>query len=144
MIVDDNDLDRRILERNLKKTQLSLVLLEASGGEEAISLLTEPKAQLEARYPHISAPVVLFLDINMPRMNGWEVLEALKANHDRIEFNPAVVLMHSTSDTQWEKQKALGYGSVTDYVVKGNYTPEQLKDAVIACCGSTQKLNHSN
>lgn len=133
MIVDDNDLDRRILERNLKKTELPLVLIEASSGEDAVNLLIEPREQVKARYPGVSAPVVLFLDINMPVMDGWDVLDALDKNRNRIEFNPAVVLMHTTSNTDWEKEKALGYQSVSDYVVKGHYTQEQLKQAVLQC-----------
>lgn len=133
LIVDDSDLDRHILVRFLKKTDLSLVILEASGGEEALDLLTSPRDQIEARYPGVSGPVTLFLDINMPIMNGWEFLETLETKQDEIKIKPAIVLMHSTSNTGWEKQKAFGFELVADYVVKGEYTPEQLKTSILAC-----------
>lgn len=133
LIVDDSDVDRHILVRFLKKTQLPLVIMEASGGEEAMELLTSPRDQIEASYPGVRAPVTLFLDINMPVMNGWEFLEAIEARLDEIEIKPTVVLMHSTSNTGWEKQKAFGFEHVADYVVKGEYTSDELKASILAC-----------
>lgn len=133
LIVDDSDVDRHILVRFLKKTDLQLVILEACGGTEAIELLTSSREQLEASYPGISAPIALFLDINMPIMDGWEFLEAMEEKSEEIALKPAVVLMHSTSDTNWEKKKAFEFKQVADYIVKGEYTPQQLEKSILAC-----------
>jgi len=131
LIIDDNFEDRFILKRYLQKTKLSLVVLEAESGPEGIDLLTTPVDELESRYPGIHAPVILFLDINMPLMNGWEFVEELDRRREDIRLNPMVVLMYSTSDADYEKKKASEYETVSNYIVKGESTPESLKHAIL-------------
>lgn len=132
MIVDDSPEDRYLLKRYLKKTELSLVVMEAAGGIEALETLKKPASQLETEYPGISAPITIFLDINMPLMNGWEFIEALDAHKETIELRPTVVLMYSTSDDDADKQRAAKYNSVSSYIVKGESTPESLKQAILS------------
>lgn len=132
MIVDDNDDDRYSLKRHLQKTKLELVTLEATGGREGIQLLTTPVNELKKQYPGISAPVTLFLDINMPLMNGWEFVEELERRRNDIQLNPTVVLMYSSSGTEHEKNKAKGYAAIANYIVKGDPTPESLKQTILA------------
>lgn len=132
MIVDDNEDDRYSLKRHLKKTKLDLVTLEVEGGLEGIQLLTTPVDELEQQYPGISAPVTLFLDINMPVMNGWEFVEELERRRNDIELNPTVVLMYSSSDSEHEKNKAKGYSAIANYIVKGDPSPESLKQTILA------------
>lgn len=133
LIIDDSDVDRLILARFLEKTELPMIVLEASSGQEGLHLLESPREQLEANYPGISAPITLFLDINMPIMSGWEFLEELEQNLEQFDLKPTIVLMHSTSNTEWEKQKAFGYKPVADYIVKGDYSIEQLKKSIMDC-----------
>ena len=130
LIVDDNAEDRYLLKRYLKKTDLSLVILEAENGQEGIDLLCSPLDALQEAYPGIRAPVVLFLDINMPIMNGWEFVEELSERESQIELKPTVVMMYSTSDADDEKQKATTYSSVASYIVKGESNPEVLRKAI--------------
>ena len=132
MIVDDNESDRYSLKRYLQKTELALVILEVEGGREGIELLTTPVDELEKRYPGVSAPVTLFLDINMPLMNGWEFVEELERRRHEIELNPTVVLMYSSSSSEHEKSKAKGYAAIANYIVKGDPTPESLKESILA------------
>ncbi len=132
LIVDDSFEDRFILKRYLKKTELQLVVLEASGGQEGIELLTTPLAQLAQQYPGIQAPVMLFLDVNMPVMNGWQFVEELDRRTQDVDLRPTVILMYSTSDADYEKNKAKEYSSVKSYIVKGESTPESLKKAIMA------------
>ncbi|MFK7857406.1 MAG: response regulator [Granulosicoccus sp.] len=132
MIVDDNSEDRYILKRYLEKTELPLVLLEVSSGMDGIELLTTPVVQLEKEYPGISAPVTLFLDINMPLMNGWEFVEELELQSMKVELRPTVVLMYSTSADKYDKDKATQYKTVSNYIVKGESTPEMLKNAILS------------
>lgn len=132
MIVDDNSEDRYILKRYLEKTELPLVLLEVSSGMDGIELLTTPVVQLEKEYPGISAPVTLFLDINMPLMNGWEFVEELELQSMKVELRPTVVLMYSTSADKYDKDKATQYKTVSNYIVKGESTPEMLENAILS------------
>ena len=131
LIVDDNAEDRYLLKRFLKKTKLSLIILEAENGQQGIDLLSSPLDILEQTYPGLKPPVVLFLDINMPIMNGWEFVEELELRADVIELKPTVVMMYSTSDADNEKQKAATYSSVASYIVKGGSSPETLRQAII-------------
>lgn len=133
LIVDDSDDDRFILKRYLGKTGLSLVVLEAVGGREALDVLTTPLAVLQVANPDISFPVTLFLDINMPLMNGWEFVEELGKRDDEVQLKPNVVIMYSTSDTDLEKKKAKSYKAIANYLVKGESTPENLRETILSC-----------
>lgn len=132
MIVDDNAEDRFLLTRFLQKTELSLVILEVSSGIEGLELLTTSVDVLQERYPGISAPVTLFLDINMPLMNGWEFVEELERLRAKIQLNPTIVMMYSTSDDEQDKNKAQEYETVANYIVKGESTADTLKTAILA------------
>lgn len=132
MIVDDNADDRYSLKRYLRKTKLALVTLEVDSGLDGIQLLTTPIEKLKIQYPGISAPVTLFLDINMPLMNGWEFVEELERRRHEIELNPTVVVMYSSSESEQDKNKAKGYDTVTNYIVKGDPNPESLKQTILS------------
>lgn len=132
MIVDDSSDDRYLLKRYLQKTGLSLVILETDNGSEGIDTLLKSREELESQYPGIRAPVTLFLDINMPVMNGWEFLEELERQRDEIELKPTVVLMYSTSGSSHDKTKSTNYDAVENYIVKGDLTIEDLKQNIIA------------
>lgn len=132
MIVDDSPEDRYLLKRQLAKTDLELVLLEVASGNEGIELLTTPAEELAVLHPGISGPITIFLDINMPLMNGWEFIEALDLHTHDIKLRPTVVLMYSTSDDDADKDKASKYSAVANYIVKGESSPEVLRNAILS------------
>lgn len=132
LIVDDNDEDRYLLRRLLKKTKLSLEILEAGGGRQGIDILTTPYDSLKPGYPDIRSPVSLFLDINMPEMNGWEFLEELERQQDSVQLNPTVVMMYSSSDDKYDKNKAKQFSAVSSYIVKGESKPEHFREVILS------------
>lgn len=132
VIVDDSKEDRYLLKRFLKKTGLPLEILEAVNGLEAINLLTQSLDKLKAEHPAISQQAVLFLDINMPIMNGWEFVAELDARQSEVALESTVVVMYSTSDASYEKEKAKNFPTVVSYIVKGETSPEQLKQLIVA------------
>lgn len=85
LIIDDDDIDATALRRALQKLKLANPLYRAKDGLEALEIL---------RNGVIPSPYIILLDINMPRMNGIEFLEALRADPD---LTHAVVFVLTTS-----------------------------------------------
>lgn len=88
LIVDDDDIDAIALERALRKLRLLNSVFRARDGREALELL---------RGRIVPAPYIILLDLNMPRMNGLEFLEALRTD-PRLTHVVVFVLTTSKSD----------------------------------------------
>ena len=65
-------------------------------------------------------PDLILLDIIMPKMNGYEVLESLQKNDNKI---PIIVISNSGQDVELEKIKKLG---ATDYIIKTQINPGEV------------------
>jgi len=85
LVIDDDDIDAAALQRALKKLKLANPVYRAKDGLEGLELL---------RSNQIPKPYVVLLDINMPRMNGIEFLEAIRADG---ELTQSVVFVLTTS-----------------------------------------------
>lgn len=104
-IVDDDDIDAIALERALRKLKLLNTVFRARDGREALELL---------RSGIVPAPYIILLDLNMPRMNGMEFLEALRT--DPL-LTHAVVFVLATSKSD-EDLVAAYRKHVAGYVFK--------------------------
>jgi len=104
-IVDDDDIDAIALERALRKLRLLNTVRRAHDGQEALNLL---------RAGEIPAPFIILLDLNMPRMNGLEFLEALRTDP---MLTHAVVFVLTTSKSD-EDLVAAYRKHVAGYVFK--------------------------
>jgi CheY-like chemotaxis protein len=105
LLVEDDSLDSMAVGRALRELRVSNELIHAGDGEEALVLLTDKRHEM---------PCLILLDLNMPRMNGLEFLEALRAN-DALRNIP--VVMVSTSEAQQDLARSLELGAVA-YIVK--------------------------
>lgn len=115
LLVEDNDLDVEILKRGLKRLGASGSLVRARDGLEALDVLRQ---DVTAR--DLPRPYVILLDINMPRMNGHEFLEALRTTDD---IRDARVFVFTTSDSK--KDVATAYrNNANGYIVKPNSSTE--------------------
>jgi CheY-like chemotaxis protein len=104
LLVEDDDVDRLTVRRAVKKLNIQNQLIMAENGEEALELLNE-MAEL---------PWFILLDINMPKMNGLELLKILKAD-ERFRIVPVIMLTTSAQDRdRYESFKH----SVAGYVIK--------------------------
>lgn len=71
-------------------------------------------------------PTLILLDIMMPKMNGLQVLEKLKADPEMKKI-PVVILTNLAG--QQDAEKALMMGAIK-YIVKSEYEPKQVADVV--------------
>lgn len=127
MIVDDNEMDRYLLKRYINKSNLAHKVFEAENGEEALALLNDYSTNRE-KYPEKFPPILIFLDINMPIMNGFEFLEEFKKIRNNPDVYESIVLtMFTSSASEEDRVKALNYDFVKDYIVKMPNSSEDLK-----------------
>jgi CheY-like chemotaxis protein len=106
LLVEDDDVDAAITRRSLSQLGIDTEFVRTNDGQEAIDYLI-------AFYDDL--PCMILLDLNMPRMNGFEFLRHVKAD-DRLKDIPVLVL--STSTAQSDREMSLKLGAA-EYIVKG-------------------------
>lgn len=92
LLVEDNEDDIVLIEEAFAEAKLMNVIFTVRDGEEALAYLRQ-----EGPYNHMRRPGLVLLDINMPKMNGFEVLQAMKAD-PRLQSLPVVMLTTSDRD----------------------------------------------
>ncbi|MEU4402019.1 response regulator [Micromonospora orduensis] len=93
LVVDDDPGDVLMIEEALADSDVDKVIDVVSDGEEAMEFL-----RAEGRHEQARRPDVILLDLNMPRMDGRQVLGAVKQDED-LRTIPIVVLTTSNADT---------------------------------------------
>ena len=124
MLVDDNYDDNFIHDRLIKKNDAADIVITKQSAMEALKYL---KSRKDDSIPP-SPPDLIFLDINMPGMNGWEFLQEYKKIDKQFQSR-AVVVMLSTSDNPDDKMKAKFSSGVSDFKTKP-LTREMLQDVI--------------
>lgn len=89
LLVEDNEDDILLIEEAFVEAKLMNVVQKVRDGEEALTYLRR-----EGRYKDAHRPGLVLLDINMPKKNGFEVLEAMKAD-PRLQALPVIMLTMS-------------------------------------------------
>ncbi len=107
LLVEDNPMDVDLTKRAFARRKLINPLVVARDGEEALGQLT----QWEQGAPQ---PVVILLDLKLPKVSGLEVLRRLKS-HPRFRSIPVVVLTTSSEDADVRTAYDQGANS---YIIK--------------------------
>lgn len=111
MLIDDNKDDNFFHERVIKKNNSADVVVTKQSGMAALEYL---KNKENNESPH---PDLIFLDINMPGLNGWEFL----AEYDKLDKelqSKIVIVMLTTSENPDDKEKALALNVLADFRIK--------------------------
>lgn len=113
LLVEDNEVDAEAVERAFKKANLSNPLHNASDGVEALQMLKGQNGKMK-----LPQPCILLLDINMPRMDGIELLKQLRESEDE-SLQQSVVFMLTTSNRSGDR--VLAYErNIAGYCLKEN------------------------
>jgi two-component system chemotaxis response regulator CheY len=124
LVVDDSAAIRKILNRVLRQTGMAIgTIHEAGDGQEALSLLKTHR------------PDLVLTDINMPKMNGLQLLAALKGSDD---WRSIPVVMITTEGGETKVAEAVRLGAA-GYVRKP-FTADQIKEKLAGILEPVQPL----
>ncbi|MBF7074942.1 response regulator [Glaciecola sp. MH2013] len=125
LIIDDSEINRYILNRQLKLVGIEHIF-ENDDGSSALSFLSaleENMRTLKEKFP----PTIIFLDINMPIVNGFDFLERFVEMAKEKAYQRCKVVIYSSSSLEEDKERALSFDCVSDYLVKGDSSLDELK-----------------
>jgi two-component system response regulator len=113
LLVEDNLNDAELTIRELRKHHMANNLFHVKDGEEALDFIFGEGKYADSR-DLLYRPKVVLLDIQMPKVNGIEVLQKVKSD-PRTKATPVVILTSSKEDPDIQKCYDLGANS---YIVK--------------------------
>jgi len=111
MLIDDNKDDNFFHERVIKKSNAADTVITKQSGQDAINYLKTLNGS------HHTYPNLIFLDINMPGMNGWEFIDEFKKLDEQVQ-TAMVVVMLTTSENPDDQALAKTTGVLADFKTK--------------------------
>lgn len=118
VLIEDDDVAAEAVERSLSRLEERVKLIWAHDGQDGLDVLRgRDPARIAAR------PRLILLDLNMPRMNGFEFLRAMREDptlRDEIAF------VLTTSDDDTDRSRAY-HENIAGYMVKSAVGPQFAK-----------------
>ena len=108
LLIDDNDADNRYHQIIIEEMNVTAKIQMAINGVDALDILNNENMEL---------PELIFLDINMPKMNGWEFLEEFKM-FPESKKSKIVIIVLSTSTNPNDINKAKEIAEVGHFETK--------------------------
>ena len=114
-LIDDDDVACESVIRSFKKNNISFPIVTAGDGVEALEIL-------RGQHPdkQFTGPIIILLDLNMPRMNGFEFLQELR---DDPALASNVVFVLTTSNDDNDRTRAYAE-QIAGYMVKSSVGPQ--------------------
>lgn len=109
-LIDDQEISNHLTEHTLKINQFCSDVCTFTDGQEALS-------ELEVRVKAGVFPDYIFLDLNMPVLNGWGFLEAYRKFPEEMKESCTVYILSSSVDEE-DIQKSRQYKEVRDFLIK--------------------------
>jgi len=103
LLAEDNLPDALLVREAIRTENLPLDVHVAPDGQQAIEFIARAE-----RDPDAPSPQFLLLDLNLPKVDGFEVLRRLRASE---KFKAIPVLIVSSSDSPGDKSRAAEYGA---------------------------------
>jgi CheY-like chemotaxis protein len=121
LVIDDDDVATEAVQRSLRKHNIYYPVYTAEDGLVGLQILRGTHPTIRLPKPHL-----VLLDLNMPRMNGFEFLEELRCD---AELKDTVVFILTTSNNDSDRARAYNE-HVAGYMVKSAVGPQFKK---LAC-----------
>ena len=91
LIVEDNEMDMMMIKQDFKSSTNPISIVEAYDGAAAIDYLVAHQHDIK------KLPNLILLDINLPKRNGWEVIDFIKMN-EQLKHIPVVIFTTSSAE----------------------------------------------
>ncbi len=111
MIIDDDPINNLICAKVIEMTCPGATVYSFTDPREALSLLISDYVNREGKL------LTVFLDISMPQMNGWEVLDRINEFSDQIKSRMTIYIL-SSSIYHDDKERSLREPLIVDFISK--------------------------
>jgi len=115
LLVEDDDVAAEAVTRSIGRSGLSIPVVWAEDGLVALEILRNGGPQAQAPRPR-----VILLDLNMPRMNGFEFLQTLRTDPN---LKDEIIFVLTTSDDESDRTRAY-HENIAGYMVKSAVGPQ--------------------
>jgi len=112
LCIDDDPITLMLSKKVIIKANFSNTIITAKNGEEALQYFNSIINKEENKLPNL-----IFLDLNMPVMDGWEFLDNFSTNKYSEINSTKIVILSSTIDPE-DLQKSKKYPMVIDFLSK--------------------------
>ena len=112
LCIDDDPITLMLSKKVIIKANFSNTIITAKNGEEALQYFNSIINKEENKLPNL-----IFLDLNMPVMDGWEFLDNFSTNKYSEINSTKIVVLSSTIDPE-DLQKSKKYPMVIDFLSK--------------------------
>jgi CheY-like chemotaxis protein len=104
LLIEDNEFTNIFNQKLIKNLDIAEQVYVTESGKEGLDFLFN-KGKFESNEINYPTPDVIFLDINMPGMNGWEFIDELKEKKDGEPISSKIVML-TTSPNPDDEQTA--------------------------------------
>ena len=111
LLVEDDPITILVCDRIITMSAFADKVISCENGKYAIDYLNELLVKGE------NIPEIIFLDINMPVMNGWDFLEELEHIKSSFSSLPRIYILSSTVDPE-DYKRAKSFNAVVDFISK--------------------------
>ena len=116
LCVDDDQITLMLCKKVIERATFANEIITLQNGEEAFNYFKDLSVAI-ANKTEVEYPKLVFLDLNMPVMDGWEFLDSYLANKFQNVFSTNFIVLSSTIDPL-DYMKSKTYPFVIDFIAK--------------------------